>query len=415
MKDGTAITPKKRFVTILLLGLLTAIVPFSIDMYLPAFPDIAKALQVPVSKVALSLSSFFIGIGLGQLLYGPLLDRFGRKKPLYAGMLLCCITCIGCAYATSINALIVLRFVQAIGACAATIAATAMVRDFFPPEQNARIFSLLILVLSVSPMLAPTIGSFLSIGLGWQSVFIFLAVLVILIFLGVFFFLSESRKPDKAYSLNIVSISRNYISVLKEHYFIVYAILGGLSFSSLFSYIASSPGVFIEHFGLTQKQYGWLFALLASGLILASQVNTFLLRRFRSEQIIKAAFICQNCFGGILLLFSYFLADNMWVTIGLLFLYLSSIGLIMPNASALAMKPFEENAGSASALLGFIQMGLGSLATIGIGLMNIQTVFPMALCIVTSSLLGLAVVFVSAKFIKSSTVEKTLKEKVATI
>lgn len=415
MKDGMAMTKKKRFVTILLLGLLTAIVPFSIDMYLPAFPDIAQALQVPVSKVALSLSSFFIGIGLGQLLYGPLLDRFGRKKPLYAGMLLCCITCIGCAYASSINALIALRFVQAIGACSATIAATAMVRDFFPPEQNAKIFSLLILVLSVSPMLAPTIGSFLSIGFGWQSVFIFLAALVILIFFGVFFFLSESRKPDKTYPLNIVSISRNYISVFKEKYFIIYAVLGGLSFSSLFSYIASSPGVFIEHFGLTQKQYGWLFALLASGLILASQVNTFLLRRFKSEQIIKVAFICQNCFGGVLLLFSYLQVDNLWLTISLLFLYLSSIGLIMPNASALAMRPFEKNAGTASALLGFIQMGLGSLATISIGLLNIQTVLPMVLCIMISSLLGLAIVFFSGKFIKNGTVEKIPKEKMAAI
>ena len=164
-------TGKKRFVTILLLGLLTAIVPFTIDMYLPGFPDIAKSLNTTISKVALSLSSFFIGMGLGQLIYGPLLDRVGRKKPLYVGLVLYCITSVGCVYATSIETLIALRFIQAIGACSATIAATAMVRDIFPQHENAKIFSFLILVLSTSPMLAPSIGSWLTSAFGWRSVF----------------------------------------------------------------------------------------------------------------------------------------------------------------------------------------------------------------------------------------------------
>jgi DHA1 family bicyclomycin/chloramphenicol resistance-like MFS transporter len=150
---------KKRFITILLLGLLTAIVPFTIDMYLPGFPDIVRSMNTTVSKVALSLASFFIGMGLGQLIYGPLLDRFGRKKPLYARLLLYCITSIGCAYAASIETLIIMRFIQSTGACSATIAATAMVRDIFPSHENAKIFSFLILVLSASPMLAPSIGS----------------------------------------------------------------------------------------------------------------------------------------------------------------------------------------------------------------------------------------------------------------
>ena len=391
-------TKKRRSLTILLLGLLTTIVPFSIDMYLPGFPDIAQSMNVTSAKVALSLSSFFVGIGLGQLLYGPLLDRFGRKKPLYAGLLLYFICSIGCAYAVSIEALIVLRFLQAIGACSASIAATAMVRDLFPPEENAKIFSILMLVLSVSPMLAPTIGSYMSEAFGWQSIFILLTVLGILISVGVFFFLPESKSSDKNFSLKPHAIIKNYLSVIKEPYFIFYAFIGALGFASLFTYIASSPAVFMEHFSLTQKQYGLVFAVLASGLIGASQVNTVLLRRLKSESIILTSVIFQTSIGILLLLVSFLQIDNFWLIISLLFFYLSTIGMVMPNGTALAMRPFEKNAGSASSLLGFIQMGLGALATIVIGILNIKTVLPMAASMVACSLLSLSFVAWSIKF-----------------
>lgn len=388
---------KKRFTTILLLGLLTAIVPFSIDMYLPGFPDIAKSFGTTVTKVALSLSSFFIGIGIGQLMYGPLLDRYGRKSPLYVGLVLYCLTSLGCAFANSIEVLVALRFVQAIGACSATIAATAMVRDFFPPEENAKIFSFLILVLSVSPMLAPTAGSYVAASLGWTYIFGVLTILVVVILLGTIFFLPESKGADTSFSLRPSAIIGSYVSVLKESQFTAYALMASVSFAGLFTYIAISPAIFIEHYGLTQKQYGLLFAFLASGLIIASQINTALLKRFKSEQIIRAAFIFQVLIG-ILLLSIYLLGiDSMWLTIGLLFFYLSSVGLIMPNASALAMQPFEKNAGSASALLGFIQMALGSFATILIGVMNIQSVVPMIICILLGSIVGLCLVVWSTR------------------
>ena len=382
---------KKRFVTILLLGLLTAIVPFTIDMYLPGFPDIAKSMNTSVSKVALSLSSFFIGMGLGQLLYGPLLDRFGRKKPLYVGLILYCITSIGCVYAGSIEVLIVLRFIQAMGACSATISATAMVRDIFPPQENAKIFSFLILVLSASPMLAPSIGSWITIAYGWTSIFFVLTVLIIVIFLGVLFFLPESKGADKKYSLHVSSVLKNYGSVLRESNFVFYSIIGGIGFAGLFAHISSSPGVFMEHFALNQKQYGLLFAVLTSGLITASQLNTILLKRHKSETIIARALIFQNLFSVALVIISTLHFDNFFSTTVLIFLYLSSIGLVMPNASALSMKPFEENAGSASALLGFIQMGLGSLATVFVGVFNIKTVLPLASCFLICSLLGLTI------------------------
>ena len=393
-------TKQRRFLTILLLGLLTTIVPFSIDMYLPGFPDIARFMNIPVTKVALSLSSFFVGIGVGQILYGPLLDRFGRKKPLYAGLLLYFISSVACAYTGSIEALIILRFIQAIGACSASIAATAMVRDLFPPEENAKIFSFLMLVLSVSPMLAPTIGSYMSTAFGWHSIFILLTALALLISVGVFFFLPESKASDKNFSLRPASIIRNYFSVIKEAYFTFYALAGALGFASLFSYISSSPAVFMGHFELTQKQYGLLFACLASGLITASQVNSVLLKHYRSEKIILASLMVQNSLGLLLFIVSFLQPDNFWLIVTMLFFYLSTIGMIMPNATALAMKPFEKNAGSASALLGFIQMGLGAVATIITGLLNITTVLPMTVCMLVCSLLALGTVIWSMKFFK---------------
>lgn len=381
---------RNKFLTILILGLLTAVVPFSIDMYLPGFTDIAQTFGTPVSKVALSLSSFFAGMGVGQLLYGPLLDRFGRKQPLYIGLLLYCLASVGCAFAPSIDSLIGLRFVQALGGCAATIAATAMVRDLFPPQENAKIFSVLILVLSVSPMLAPTAGSYLAVAFGWQSIFFLLTILIGLIVTGVYFFLPESKGADESYSLQFAAIRRNYAQVLKQSYFTVYAFVSSIAFAGLFTYIASSPGIFMQHFHLTQKQYGLLFAFLASGLIIASQINTLLLKRFKSEDIVKAAFLAQVVVTAVFLALVLADVNTLGTTVGLLFPFLASAGLIMPNATSLAMKPFDQNAGSASALLGFIQMGLGSIITVVIGLLNIQSVLPMVLCMLGGSLSGMA-------------------------
>ncbi|GAA4340531.1 multidrug effflux MFS transporter [Flaviaesturariibacter amylovorans] len=383
--------------TIVLLGLLTAIVPFSIDMYLPGFTDIARTYETSVARVSLTLSSFFIGIGIGQLVYGPLLDRFGRLRPLYIGLLVYCAASVGCAVAPSLDTLIALRFLQAAGACSASIAATAMVRDLFPPQDNAKIFSYLILVLSVSPMLAPTIGSVLSAALGWRSIFIVLAGLIVLIALGVRLFLRGSKGPDVHYSLRPASILRTYRSVLREPVFLLYAVLSAIGLAGLFTYIASSPGVFMEHFGLSQQQYGILFAFLASGLIIAAQVNTVLLRRFRSAVIIRWAFGAQVLLAAIYVLLAAGQRDGLEVSIGLLFFYLAAAGLIMPNATALAMRPFSTHAGSASALLGFVQMGLGSVVTVVIGLLAIRSALPMAACMLGGSVIGLLLLLLGTR------------------
>src|ERR1700743_1358314 len=185
-------TKQRYFFTILILGSLTALGPFSIDMYLPGFPAIAKSFNTTTAHVSLSLSSFFIGLAVGQLLYGPLLDRVGRKKPLYAGLVLYMAASAGCFFSSGIEMLILLRFLQAVGSCAAGVASMAMVRDIFPLKDNAKVFALLILVLSASPMIAPTVGSYLTAAFGWQSVFIMLMSIAVLILIAVIFSLPES-------------------------------------------------------------------------------------------------------------------------------------------------------------------------------------------------------------------------------
>ena len=191
----------KKWKLILVLGMLSAIGPFSIDMYLPGFPAIAADLHTTVARISLSLSSFFIGISAGQMIYGPVLDRFGRKKPLYIGLTAYFLASIGCAMAQSADALIWLRLLQALGSCSGMVAARAMVRDLFPVNENAKVFSLLMLVVGVSPIIAPTLGGYLTAAFGWHSIFIALTIMSVLILSGVHFLLPESRKPDPTFSL----------------------------------------------------------------------------------------------------------------------------------------------------------------------------------------------------------------------
>src|SRR5574343_385431 len=232
---------KRRTLLVLILGSLSAIGPLSIDMYLPGFPEIAADLHTTVDKVSYSLSSFFIGICAGQLICGPLLDRFGRKKPLYAGLIIYIIASIGCALSTSVEMLIAFRFLQAIGGCLGMVAPSAIVRDLFPVNESAKIFSLLILVLGVSPIIAPTVGSYLIASFGWQSVFIVLSIIVALLFTAVYFLLPESKSPDPEFSLKPKTILSSYLNVLKEPQFYTFAFAGAIAAAGLFAYLGGSP------------------------------------------------------------------------------------------------------------------------------------------------------------------------------
>lgn len=401
---------RKRFILILILGLLSAIGPFSIDMYLPGFPAMAIDLQTTVDAVSYSLSSFFIGISFGQLLCGPLLDRFGRKMPLYVGLSLYILASIGCALSTSIEMLIVFRLFQALGGCVGMVAPRAIVRDMFPVEENAKIFSLLILILGVSPILAPTVGSYVIAEFGWSYVFIVLTVVTAIILLTVIFWLPESRLPDPTVSLRPKPILSTFITVLKEPQFYTYALAGGIASAGLFAYLAGSPFVFMKLYGVTEQQYGWIFALIASGLIGSSQLNTLLLRRYKSVQLMKIILVLQTCIGLILFAGTATNILGLYGTIFLIFLFLSCQGFSFPNSAALSMAPFTKEAGSASALMGALQMGLGSLASATVGLLNAQTAMPMAGVMATCTLIGLVILIVGKRKILYKTKGKDVEE-----
>ena len=371
------IEAKNNFFLILVLGLLSAIGPFSIDMYLPGFPDIARDLHTTVAHVSLSLSSFFIGISAGQFLYGPLLDRFGRKKPLYFGLVLYLLASIGCAFAYSADALIALRLLQALGSCSGMVASRAMVRDLFAVKDNAKIFSLLMLVVGVSPIIAPTLGGYVAATFGWQYIFVILALLAVLILAAVHFSLPESRPPNPNHSLKPKPIIKSFIAISKEPQFYTYAFTGSIASAGLYAYIAGSPYVFMELFKVSEKQYGWIFALVALGLIGSSQLNSVLLRVYKSEQIIKIALLCQSITGLSLFIGTWLGLLELFSTIFFIFIFLCCQGFTFPNSSALSLAPFSKNAGSASALLGGIQMSIGAFTSALVSFLANHTALPM--------------------------------------
>jgi DHA1 family bicyclomycin/chloramphenicol resistance-like MFS transporter len=393
-------TKKRYYFLVGLLGALTTIAPFSIDMYLPGFTAIAKDLHTSVADVSLSLSGFFVGISVGQLLYGPLMDRYGRKRPLYIALVLYILASLACAFATSLDMLVIVRFVQAIGACAATVAANAMVRDLFPVEENAKIFSMLMLIMGVSPIIAPTAGSYITSFLGWQAVFIILAVITTIILIAIYTGLPESSKPDPGYSLKPAAIIRSYLAVFKDPVFYTYTFTGAIAFSGLFAFLSGSPYLYMELFKLSERAYGLVFALLAGGLIMASQVNRILLKRYRTEQIITTALISMSITGLLLVI----TAMNEWITLpGMLllqFIYLSCLGYILPNASALAMSPFTHGAGSAAALMGALQMGIGAGVSIVLSLIQNGTAIPMVAVMAASGFIALLILLIGQRIVR---------------
>lgn len=384
-------------VIILILGSLSTVSPFSIDMYLPAFSQIAEDFGTTPARISLSVTSYFIGLAIGQMIYGPLLDRYGRKRPLYAGLTIFILTCVGCMQAQSTESLVVLRFLQALGGCVAWVGALAMVRDFFPVEQSAKIFSLLILVIGLSPLLAPTLGGFIAAALGWQSVFIALASIVFIILMVTIFVLPEGHKPDPSVSLKAKPMLLTFFSILKNPQFYTYSLAGAFAFSTLFTYVAGSPVIFMEIFHVSPQVYGGIFALLSIGFIGGSQLNILINKKYTSEQIFRVA-LHTLVVTSIIFLIG---AANNWygleATIALFFIALTCLGLTNPNATALALSPFSKNIGSASALLGFLQIGVAGLSSAGVGLFNATDSLPVAAIMTSTSVVAFFILVLGRK------------------
>ncbi len=388
-----------RFAIILMLGALSTISPFAIDMYLPAFPGIAESLHTSTARISLSISSYFAGLAAGQLCYGPLLDRFGRKRPLYAGLILFIVASLLCLGSRTVAWLVAIRFVQALGGCAAQVASMAMVRDFFPVRETARIISLLILILGVSPLLAPTVGGFAAAHFGWQWVFVLLALFAFLNLAVSYWQLPEGHLPDRGVSLNFLPILRNYAAVLREPQFITYALSGAFAFSGLLVYVAGSPIIFMEVFHVSARAFGAIFAALAVGFIGSNQVNVLLLRKFDSVQIFNASLWVLCPCSLLFLAGTHYGWFGLSATLVLLFVALSTLGLAYPNAAALALAAFDHNIGSASAMLGFLQIGVSGLASATIGIFDSHGLLPVTLILAGTSWIGLAILLVGKRSI----------------
>jgi DHA1 family bicyclomycin/chloramphenicol resistance-like MFS transporter len=386
-------TRRQNFFLILMLGILNALTPFSIDMYLPAFSEIAHDLKTSVERVSFSVSTYFIGYALGQIFYGPLLDHFGRKRPLYAGLGIYVTASIGCMNVHSIAALLVLRFFQALGGSAASVGATAMVLDFFPAKDAAKVFSLLMLVLSVSPLLAPTIGSFVVVALGWRAVFAILAAIAASNIAMIYYLLPNEHVLDPDRSLKPRVILANFQSILRVREFTVYTLAGSFSFAGLFVYVAGSPAIFMEGFHLSAQAYGAVFAFLAVGMIGGGQLNLIFTRKFSHQQVFKIALIVQVTCAAIFFAGSFGQGFALPYTILFLFLILACSGITYPNAAALALSPLTKNIGSASALLGFLQLSLGSLMSAAVGFLAIPGTLPTAATMSISATLGLVILW----------------------
>lgn len=383
-------TRKEYSIVILVLGALCTVSPFAIDMYLPGFPAIAKDLDTTVAQVQLSLTGYLVGISVGQLIYGPLLDRYGRKAPLYVGMVIYLIASLLCALTNSVEQLIIMRFFQALGGCVGLVCAQALVRDIFPVNKTAQAFALLTLVVAISPMIAPTVGGYVtSSSFGWHGVFVILAIISVIIILGIFFLLPDGKKADPSISLKPAAVAGNFLIVIKQPQFFIYTLVGGIATSASFAYIAGSADVFITIYQVTEQQYGWIFAILAFSLIGSTQLNHILLKKFKSEQIIKVALYYQFGTGIIMVVGTWLGWFNAVGLVAIMFFFLSGQGIAGPNTSALSLAPFVKHAGSAAALMGSFRMACGGIASALVSLAHNGTPLPMVVGMFLCSAIGL--------------------------
>lgn len=373
---------------IVVLGVLNALTPFTIDLYLPAFPQIAADLDIAVSRMSLTVSVYFIGFALGQIIYGPLLDRYGRQRPIYAGLAIYILATFGCMTTTSFEGMLLYRFIAALGGSAASVGAITLVRDHFPPERAAKAFAMLMLVLSASPLLAPSIGSLMTTTLGWRALFAALNVLAIIDLALVAFAVPRNYVPDRSVSLRIAPILRTFRETLAEPTFRTYTFAGSLSFAGLFVFVSGSPAVFMDGFGVSAQGFGAIFAILAGGMIAGGQMNHLLLNHHSSRQVFQWALNVQVIVGAAFLLLSLAMDLGKWETVALLFVFLHCAGITYPNAAALALEPFSKNIGSASSLLGFLQLGFGAVAAALVGLLDVEGTLPMAVVMSSCTAVG---------------------------
>lgn len=381
----------------LVLGLVSAMGPFAIDMYLPALPSIGQSLEASMGSVQASLMSFFIALGLGQIVYGPASDMLGRKPPLYFSLSLFAVGSIGCALAPDIQTLIALRFVQGLGASAGMVIPRAIVRDLHTGVDAARLMSLLMLVFSVAPILAPLAGSLLIEWSSWRSVFWAVTLIAAVALTVLSTSLAETRPAAHRQHSTVRSAVRAYGELLRDRHFLGLVFIGAFGTASFFSFLANSPFVMIDHYGLTPRQFSLAFALNAASFIGVSQFTGKIARRFGLVKMVKFAVTGYALVMALLLLQNLLGLDRLDLLIILMFIGFGFLGLVVPAASVLALEAHGAIAGTASALMGTLQFATGALVMAVISQFVDGSPLPMIAGISGSSLVALSLAWLTLR------------------
>jgi DHA1 family bicyclomycin/chloramphenicol resistance-like MFS transporter len=378
-----------RFSWIALLGALTALGPLSIDMYLSALPSMAKEFGVTTVDVSTSLSAYFCGLAVGQLIYGPVSDRFGRKPPLYFGLVLFFIASLACMFATQLEFLLIARVTQALGGCVGMVVVRATIRDRLSPTQSAKAFSSMVLIMGIAPILAPLLGGWLLIHFGWHSVFAVLAIFSAACLVMIHFGFQETLMIDKRRQLAIKSVFYTYWQLLKDSSFRTPALAGAFSYAAMFAYICAASAILMDHFGVSAQHFGYYFGINALGVIGMARMNGQLVGRFHILQLLRTGSLLQVISGIWILVLALSGQD----TLGL-FGVVAGIGLTGANSNALALSYQGSRAGSASALQGSLQFALSLCSGVMVHALMFNVLTNLALVIVGCTLISLGLVLI---------------------
>jgi len=391
--DTRPATPGPLFIAAL--GVLMCFGPMAIDMYLPALPAIGQAFGVGQDKVQWSLSAFFLGFGIGQIVWGALADWLGRRRPVAAGILLYGIGCIGCSLTNDIATLALWRFVQALGACAGPVLARAMVRDVFGRDRAASVLSLMMLVMGVAPMVAPLIGGHILLIGTWRTIFWVQACFVIVAFAGLFS-LPETLPVGRRREARIGGMIHAYVRLLSDRRYLGYALSSSFIYGGMFAYVSGTPFVYIELFGVRPENYGYLFGVNIVGMIIVNTVNSRVVLRFGTDRVLRMGCLLAAIVGLALLGFAITGIGGLATIATMLFLFMALTGMVAANAMAGSMSILPEIAGSASALTGALQFVFGAIAGSAVGSLANGTAVPLAgvicACGIASALFNLVLV-----------------------
>jgi DHA1 family bicyclomycin/chloramphenicol resistance-like MFS transporter len=372
---------------LLLVAAMAAVGPVSIDMYLPGFPAIER--EFGVRGVETTMASYLVGLAVSQLFYGPISDRFGRKPPLYFGFALYALGAAGCALATSMTALTLMRVVQALGGSAGFVIGRAIVRDRCEPHEAARAFTLLMMIVALGPVLAPLLGGFVVTHFGWRATFVFQAALGVLLLAAVYFALRESRPESAVTPLNLANVLRTYFRLGKDRALVGYALVGGFGMGALFSYVTGAPTVLTERYNLSPQEFGALIGLNGFAFMAASRLNMVALRTLGPRDVLARYVGIPLLIGAALLAVTWFWSVPLWLVVSLQLLFFVTVGRVTPNVAALALAPHGAEAGAASALMGALQSALAMLSGFAVATFNDGSVSTLAAIMTAGGALAL--------------------------